>query len=209
LPSIQFAFFCIPAANDGKRDVAKFCRDQMNFASTVWNPKGPPEKGGPVGFTWDNNLRPVTDKDNHFKLIEFTPDGSPKALQLVKENWTVQAGPIIPVFVCYAAWDKLRDGGDKPREGLMKGFTLTKRGNPWFTGDRAILVFITTAQVHTLAHELAHWFGFTHADAKDAPGNVGQEGGGGTHLLDEQYHAMMRWANQADFRNRLNRVKVE
>lgn len=99
MPSIEFVFFCIPSTKDGKRDVAKFCRDQMYFAQSVWNPKDPPEKGGPVAFTWDGNLKTVQDKGNHFKLIEFTPE-CPMGLELVKQNWTVQTGPIIPVFIC-------------------------------------------------------------------------------------------------------------
>jgi hypothetical protein len=203
LPQIQFVFFSLPSANDSKKDIPKFCHDQMTLAQVIWNPKEFAEVEEPVTFAGNTQLKTVADKNNEYKLIEIASNNDcPKGRKLVAENWTKQAGPIIPVFVCWAAWKQGLDG-DKVVPGVSRGFTLTKRGCPTFTGDRAILLFITTAVAKTLAHELHHWFGYIHKDVAEDKTNVGIEGGGGSHVGRDQYHSMSRFAKDPKFRERL------
>ena len=204
MSQIQFKFYLVPSADDGKKDLSLFCKNQLSYAQVVWNPKVPPETGGPVYFQWDGKFSPVAEKNNEYKLIEIYEDRSPQAIKLIDENDKYNAGAVVPVFLCWSAWFAREDGG-KPHAGPGRGFSVVRRGITWFKGHAAILLFVSSTAVGTLAHELSHWFGYIHKDVKDDPGNVGMIGGGGTHLLQVQYHSMMRWANDAKVRERFTR----
>jgi hypothetical protein len=198
---IRFEFFCVPSAHSGAPKLSTYCRDIVTYADAIWNVKPPPSTGGPVSFFWDGSIKSVSEQNDEYKLIEFYITKGDKALKLVKENWASNPDAVIPVFLCWAAWDQLGDGGTVPHPGQLEGFTVTRKGVPWFKGDRAILLFLATAGQDTLAHELSHWFGFSHRDVDGDPElNVGRNGGGGRHILNTQYRKMIRWATESSFR---------
>jgi hypothetical protein len=197
---IDFSFFALPSAGEAKKDLTALANNQLSFAAAVWNPKALPKNEDRVTFVWNGSLKTATEaKDD--RVIQCSDNNSEQGARLVRVNVTFTDLPVIPVFLCYSLWDNINDGGS-PRPGLLKGFTLTRRGTPRFAGQRAIFLSVTQVVGLTLAHELSHWFGFSHGDYDGSASNIGKMGGGGPSIDDVQHHAMLRWATQADFRKK-------
>src|SRR5262249_52360372 len=137
IPEITFFFYYLSNAFPQGVDPDKWCKSQFFLAKAVWTSKDTALQKYIVNFVWDGKLTAIHDPSNQYKLIEFhRQTGSPRALQLVKEHWSnLHRDPKIPIFVCNAAWDEVNEPGP-PRAGVLRGYTLTHRGNPWFIGER-------------------------------------------------------------------------
>src|SRR5438445_1233816 len=174
-PVVNLRFFVLSNAKREKGGMQDFLKQLVNLLKGIWKPKEPDVKKFAVNFQWDNTFKNIVDSNNTFRRIDIRlSSGAPIALKLVKGNYSNPSfNSDIPIFICHAAWDELNEPG-KPRDGLLHGFTLTKKGNPWFSGERAILLFSSTSTENTLAHEMSHWCGFSHRDAENFPNNIGQ-----------------------------------
>lgn len=206
LPEVEYVFFVLSTALSKQTEA--FIRSSVSLGQAIWRPD--PKKDNydavkkfEVTCRWNGGFKTVEDKDGNYKRIDFPLDkASEKALKLVADNFSnPNFDPVIPVFICYSAWDELNEPG-APRAGLLNGFTLVK-SLPWFSGERAILLFSSAAGPKTLAHELSHWCGFTHAYFKDNPDNVGYIGGGGFDIDREQLRKYYKWATEIGFRKTL------
>jgi hypothetical protein len=205
-PEVEFQFFVLSTALT--KSTKDFIESAMNLVQFIWKPRSDKDdyeatKKFLVTSKWDGTFKTIEDKDEYYKRIDFPIKGAAdKSLELVKDNFSnTMINPIIPIFICYSAWDELNEPGT-PREGLLRGFTLVK-SLPWFTGERAILLFSSEAAPKTLAHELTHWCGFTHAHFKDNNDNIGYMGGGGYDIDREQLKKYHRWASELGFRKTL------
>lgn len=206
LAEVEFQFFVLSTALT--KNTKEFIETSMGLVQYIWKPRTEKDdfestKKFQVTSKWNSSIKTIDDKDGYYKRIDFPSNGAAdKALKLVKENFSnPQFDPIIPVFICFAAWDEVNEPGT-PRDGLLKGFTIV-RSLPWFTGERAILLFSSSTGPKTLAHELSHWSGFTHASFKDNPDNIGYMGGGGFDIDREQLRKYYRWATEMSFRKTL------
>jgi hypothetical protein len=180
----------------------------MSLLQSIWRPRADKDdyettKNFEVKSKWNGSFKAIDNSKGEFSRIDFPRDGSADtALKLVKDNFAnSEFDAVVPVFICNAAWDELNEPGS-PRDGFMRGFTLVK-SLPWFTGERAILLFASQAGPKVLAHELSHWCGFTHAAFRDSPENIGYIGGGGFDIDREQLRKYYRWATEMGFRKTL------
>ena len=206
LPEVEFSFFALSTIEASR--IAKLIENAMNVVRLIWRPRADKDdyestKGFEVKSKWSGSFKTIDNRKGEFSRIDFPRDGAPeKALELVKDNF---ANPnfdaVVPVFICNSAWDELNEPGS-PRDGLLRGFTLVK-SLPWFTGERAILLFATEAGPKVLAHELNHWCGFTHTPFKDNPDNIGYIGGGGFDIARDQLRKYYRWGTEIGFRKTL------
>jgi hypothetical protein len=201
--SIAFYFMVLSSALKKRSgDITDWISKQYYMVKAIWTPKEEElKKKYLVEFVWDRKYKTIPDEKNEYQRIDYyrhSTKGSPKTLELIKTSgWSnVNFKPHIPVFVCWSAWNELNEPGE-PRSGLLEGFTATKRGNPWFKGERAILLFLSTAAPLTLAHELSHWAGFIHKDVD--PENIGALGGV-TKVEEEQLRKLYRWASEVEYR---------
>jgi hypothetical protein len=206
LPEAEFSFFALSTIEAA--GIPKFIANAMHLVQLIWRPRADKDdyestKRFEVKPKWSGTVKTIDNRKGEFSRIDFPRnDSAEKALKLVKDNF---ANPnfdaVVPVFICNAAWDELNEPGS-PRDGLMRGFTLVK-SLPWFTGERAILVFASQAGPRVLAHELSHWCGFTHVVFKDDPDNIGSMGGNGFDIDREQLRRYYRWATEIGFRKTL------
>ncbi len=203
LPEVGFVFYVLSSAIT--KTTKTFIETSMAIVQSIWKPRQEDEnyesvKKFAVTSKWSGSLKTIEDKNDFYKRIDYPLNKpSEKTLSLIKDNFSnPNFDAIIQVFICYSAWDELNESGT-PRDGLLRGFTLV-RSLPWFSGERAILLFASTAGPKTLAHELSHWCGFTHAQFKDDPGNIGYIGGGGFSIDREQLRKYYRWATELSFR---------
>lgn len=203
LPEVVFVFYVLSSALT--KTTKTFIENSMAMVQYIWKPRQEADnydevKKFAVTAKWDGSFKTIDDKNDFYKLIEYPLNKpSDKTLSLIKDNFSnPNFDAIVPVFICYAAWDELNEPGT-PREGLLRGFTVV-RSLPWFTGERAILLFSSQAGPKTLAHELSHWCGFTHAQFKDDPDNIGYIGGGGFGIDREQLRKYYKWATELSFR---------
>ena len=190
-PVLNFRFFALSHATFGSQGSTGFADQLLTMAKALWNPREEAlQKYGTI-FLWDKVIQPIQDPQREFRRIDFRISGSPKAIKLVTANVSnIHFDPVIPVFLCVAAWDEINEPGE-PRDGLLQGYTLSKLSGRWWPGgERAILIF-ETANPKTLAHELVHWFGSRHSSD---PTNLGSEGAQGIHLERDQFRTMYRWA---------------
>lgn len=202
-PEVEFSFFVLSSAIT--KTTKTFIENAMAFVQSIWMPRKDEEnfdnlKKFAVTSKWSGEFKTIEDKAGFYKRIDFPLNkASDKTLSLIKDNFSnANFDPIVPVFICYAAWDEFNEPGS-PREGLLRGFTVIK-SLPWFSGERAILLFSSTAGPKTLAHELSHWCGFTHRNFEDDPGNIGFAGGGGFGISRDQLRKYHRWASELSFR---------
>jgi hypothetical protein len=203
VPEVEFLFFTLSTLEAVK--VANRIAASMRLVESIWRPRPDKDdyettKAFAVKSKWSGAFQTIDNSKGEFSRIDFPREGAAaKALQLVNRNFENAAfAAVIPVFLCDAAWDEVNEPGT-PRPGLMKGFTLV-RSLPWFTGERAILVFASVADAKVLAHELSHWCGFSHLLFSDDPTNVGHVGGGGFEIDREQLRRYHRWATELTFR---------
>jgi hypothetical protein len=183
------------------KQIDAFIRSSIAWARVLWKPQDDDLKKFEVSLMWDGKVTPILDKDNMFRRIDFKKEGSPKALQLVKENYSnPNFNPEVPVFVCQAAWYEPEEPGE-PRDGMLRGFTLVK-SLPWFTGERAILVFSSAADTRTIAHELTHWIGLSHKVYEGDPSNLAA-GGSGVRVDRDEFRRLHRWATDVNYRKQL------
>lgn len=203
LPEVQFVFYVLSSALT--KTTKTFIENSIAMVQFIWNPRKEDDnydevKKFAVTSKWDGSFKTITDKNDFYKRIDYPTSGaSDKTLSIIKDNFSnPNFDATVPVFICYSAWDELNEPGT-PREGLLRGFTVV-RTLPWFTGDRAILLFSSTAGPKTLAHELSHWCGFKHAQYKDDPDNIGAIGGGGFGIDRDELRKYYKWATEQSFR---------
>lgn len=204
IPEVEFLFFVLSSAKHAS--MQQFVQSSFTWVKTIWTPKDEDTQRFEVKMKWDGTLKTIADADGTYKRIDIPKvDAPPKAMALVNENF-MNAGfePIVPVFICNAAWDELNDK-DPPRDGESRGFTLTK-SLPGFSGERAILLFSSAALPRSLAHELSHWCGFSHSYYENSPDNIGKIGGGGLKTDRDQLRRFFQWATDIEFRKRLGGV---
>ena len=201
LPQVNVLFFVLSSVT--KKKIDDFIKASVSFLSAIWKPKDDDLKRFEVSFVWDGTYKSIADKSGKYRRIEFrTKDGSPAALQLVKDNYSNPTfNAEVPVFVCEVAWDQDNEPGD-PRDGDLRGFTLVK-SLPWFTGERAIFLFAGTAGSRTLAHEMSHWIGLSHSQYRDDPGNIAAIGGGGVGVDRDEFRKLYKWATDPAVRKHL------
>lgn len=205
-PAVEFAFFALSTIAAAR--IPKLIANVMALVRAIWRPRADKDdyestRRFEVKSTWNGSFTTVGNNKGEFSRIDFPRMGSAtKALKLVQDNF---ANPewraVVPVFICDSAWDEVNEPG-LPRDGLMKGFTLV-RSLPWFTGERAILLFASQLGPRVLAHELSHWCGFTHKHFEGNRDNVGAIGGGGFDIGREQLRKYHRWATETGFRKTL------
>lgn len=202
-PEVKFEFYVLSTAVT--KNTKTFIENSVSMVQAIWTPRKDEEnydslKKYAVSSTWSGEFKTIEDKNNFYKRIDFPLNkASDQTLSLIKENFSNgNWDPVVPVFICYSAWDEFNEPGS-PREGLLRGFTVIK-SLPWFSGERAILLFASTAGPKTLAHELSHWCGFTHKHFEDDPGNIGFAGGGGFGITRDQLRKYYRWASELSFR---------
>ena len=206
LPEAEFRFFALSTLEP--KGVPKTIENAMSLVQSIWQPRKDKEdydrtKKFEVRSKWSGSFTTVENAKGEFSRIDFPRNAAAdKALKLVKDNFAnPDLDPVVPVFVCHAAWDEEEEPGS-PRDGLLRGFTLVKSLS-WFTGERAILLFASQAGSKTLAHELSHWCGFTHKWFEDDRANIGAIGGGGFDIDREQLRKYHRWTTQVGFRKTL------
>lgn len=207
-PVVNLRFFVLSnvALPQGEKSWKDFINTRVSFLKILWTPPetGPTTKYR-VTFQWDRTYRLIDDSANAYKRIDLLIPGSPQALSLVKAaNWTnPHFSPDIPIFVCNAAWVQGLDP-PPPHEGPAGGFTLTKSTSSWFKGERAILLFVVLREPNTLAHEMAHWVGFSHKESVALGNdNIGIAGGGRV-VAPRQFEKLYRWATIRGFRRSIS-----
>ncbi len=206
LPEVEFSFFVLSTIKAAR--ISKLIANAMHLIQFIWRPRADKDdydrtKRFEVKSKWSGSFKTIDNRKGEFSRIEFPRNGgAAKALKLVKDNFSnPNLDAVVPVFICNSAWYERMEPG-LPRDGLMRGFTMVK-SLPWFAGERAILLFASTAGPKVLAHELSHWCGFTHARFRGNADNIGSIGGAGWDIDRMQLRNYYRWATQIGFRKTL------
>jgi hypothetical protein len=200
LPVVNFLFFVLSSATN--KSIQDFISESFFMVKAFWTPRNADVKKFEVEFSWDKIFKLIYDKNGAFKRIDFPISKAPESvLEVIKNNYSNPGlNPEIPVFLFDAAWDELNDK-NPPRGGELRGFTITHT-LPWFTGERAILLFSSQAITRTLSHELSHWFGFSHMQYASEPNNIGATGSG-VQVDRDQFRKLYMWASDINFRKKL------
>jgi len=218
LPSIELRFLVFSSARvatmnvkfmrrrDWMDSMEKFVKSLVYQARQVWRPESSLNKNPNECFRttleWNGNLTVIEDtKDWNggwtHRRINFPLDEKyEEAREIVRNNFSnPDFNRIIPVFVAHVGW--WEQYGDKgPRDTPLRGCCV--RGPP---SERAIFILSSRSTPFTLAHELSHWFGVGHQQAKKEgpPQNIGisdEEVGpiAGLMVNRTQLSNMYKWA---------------